>query len=116
MTRVKRGVTARKRHKKILKQAKGYYGARSKQYRTAKQAVIKANQYSYRDRKIKKRLQRKLWIIKINACVRQYGLSYNMFINKLKQYNININRKSLVELINNNLFDTIINKIIKTDV
>lgn len=99
MSRVKRGVTARKRHKKILHQAKGYYGARSKVFRTAKQAVIKANQYAYRDRKCKKRLMRQGWIIKINSAVRQYGLSYSDFISKIKKFNININRKMLSELI-----------------
>ncbi len=113
MTRVKRGVTARKRHKKVLKQAKGYYGARSRVYRVAKQAVIKANQYSYRDRKAKKRVFRRLWIIKINAAVREYGFSYSLFINKLKKNNITINRKNLVELIKNNLFKLFMDKIVK---
>lgn len=112
MTRVKRGVTARKRHKKILKQAKGYYGARSRVFRVAKQAVIKAHQYSYRDRKIKKRTFRQLWIIKINAAVREYGLSYSLFINKLKKNNININRKNLVNLIENNLFKIFMDKLV----
>lgn len=102
MSRVKRGVTARKRHKKILNQAKGYYGARSKVFRVAKQAVIKAKQYAYRDRKYKKRLMRQNWIIKINAAVRKYNISYSTFIFKMKNLNLNINRKLLSYLIDNN--------------
>jgi large subunit ribosomal protein L20 len=102
MSRVKRGVTARKRHKKILNKAKGYYGARSKVFRVAKQAVIKALQYSYRDRKCKKRLMRQNWIIKINAAVKQFGLSYNNFIYLMKKNNILINRKILSEIIDKN--------------
>ena len=112
MSRVKRGVTAKKRHKKILKQARGYYGARSKVFRVAKQAVIKSLQYSYRDRRVKKRNIRRLWIININAAVRQYGLSYNLFIYKMKKSNININRKMLYKLIDNEiLFKKLIDKI-----
>lgn len=115
MSRVKRGVTARKKHKKILHQAKGYYGARSKIFRSAKQAVIKAHQYSYRDRKCKKRLMRKEWIIKINAASRQCGLSYNNFIYKMKASNLSVNRKILSNLINYdfNSFKELVNKIIK---
>lgn len=113
MSRVKRGVTARKRHKKILQQAKGYYGARSKVFRVAKQAVIKSHQYSYRDRKVKKRLMRQSWIIKINAAARILGLSYGSFIFKLKENGININRKILSNIIDRdfNFFRTIFEKI-----
>ena len=85
MARVKRGVTARARHKKILKLAKGYYGARSRVYRVAKQAVIKAGQYAYRDRKQKKRQFRALWIVRINAAARMYGISYSRMINGLNK-------------------------------
>ena len=98
MSRVKRGVTAHKKHKKVLKQAKGYYGARSRTYRSAKQAVIKAGQYAYRDRKNKKRVLRRLWIVRINAAVREYGLSYSKLMNLLKKNNINIDRKILSDL------------------
>ncbi|MCV2499755.1 MAG: 50S ribosomal protein L20 [Candidatus Lightella neohaematopini] len=101
MTRVKRGVTAHQRHKKILKQTSGYYGARSRTYRSAFQAVIKANQYSYRDRRNKKRQFRKLWIIKINAASRLYGLTYSQLIYKLKKLSILINRKVITNLIIN---------------
>ncbi len=85
MARVKRGVIARARHKKILKQAKGYYGARSRVYRVAFQAVIKAGQYAYRDRRQRKRQFRQLWIARINAAARQNGISYSKFINGLKK-------------------------------
>ncbi len=98
MPRVKGGTTTRKRHKKWLKMAKGYYGARSKLYRTARNAVTKALQYSYRDRRVRKREFRKLWITRINAAVRPYGLSYSKFIYGLKKANISINRKNLSEL------------------
>lgn len=97
MSRVKRGVTARARHKKILQRAKGYYSARSRVYRVANQAVIKAGQYSYRDRRQKKRNFRKLWIIRINAAVRNYNISYNSFIYGLKKSSIIMNRKLLSE-------------------
>ncbi len=93
MPRVKRGVQARARHKKVLKQAKGYYGARSRVYRVAFQAVIKAGQYAYRDRRAKKRQFRQLWIARINAAARQNGLSYSRFINGLKKASIEIDRK-----------------------
>jgi len=92
MARVKRGVTARARHKKILKLAKGYYGARSRVYRVAKQAVIKAGQYAYRDRKQKKRQFRALWIVRINAAARMYGISYSRLINGLNKANVGIDR------------------------
>jgi large subunit ribosomal protein L20 len=98
MPRVKRGVTAHARHKKVLKEAKGYYGARSKVYRVAKQAVIKAGQYAYRDRRQKKRQFRALWIARINAAARENGLSYSRFINGLKQAGIDIDRKVLADI------------------
>ena len=98
MARVKRGVVAHKKHKKILKQAKGYYGARSRIFRVAKQAVIKAQQYAYRDRKQRKRQFRSLWIIRINALVREQGLSYSQFVHGLKQAGILVDRKMLSEL------------------
>lgn len=113
MTRVKRGVIAHARHKKILKQAKGYYGARSRVYRVATQAVTKAGQYQYRDRRQRKRQFRKLWIVRINAAVREYGLSYNSFIYGLKKSSILINRKILSDIaISDNLsFSKIIQKV-----
>ena len=98
MPRVKRGVTAHARHKKILDQAKGYYGARSKVFRVAKQAVIKAGQYAYRDRRQKKREFRALWIARINAGARENGLSYSRLINGLKLATIEIDRKVLADL------------------
>jgi large subunit ribosomal protein L20 len=99
MPRVKRGVTAHNRHKKILKQAKGYYGARSRVYRVAKQAVTKAGQYAYRDRKVRKRMFRGLWIQRINAAAREQGLSYSRMINGLKRQNIEIDRRVLADLV-----------------
>lgn len=98
MARVKRGVTAKKRHKKILKQAKGYYGARSRLFKTANQAVMKAGQYAYRDRKQRKRQFRGLWIVRINAGARECGLSYSRLIQGLKKAEIEIDRKILAEL------------------
>lgn len=98
MARVKRGVTAHRRHKKILKLAKGYYGARSRIYRVAKQAVIKAGQYAYRDRRQRKRTFRALWIARINAGAREHGMSYSVFMNGLKRANIEIDRKMLADL------------------
>jgi large subunit ribosomal protein L20 len=98
MARVKRGVTARARHKKILKLAKGYYGARSRVYRVAKQAVIKAGQYAYRDRKQKKRQFRALWIVRINAASRLFGISYSRLINGLNKANVKVDRKVLADL------------------
>ncbi|CAI8153811.1 50S ribosomal protein L20 [Pseudidiomarina mangrovi] len=98
MARVKRGVTARARHKKVLKLAKGYYGARSRVYRVAKQAVIKAGQYAYRDRRAKKRQFRQLWIVRINAAARQNGLSYSRFIDGLKKASVEIDRKILADI------------------
>ena len=98
MARVKRGVIARRRHKKILKQAKGYYGARSRVFRVAKQAVIKAQQYAYRDRRNRKRAFRALWISRINAGARANGLSYSRLIAGLKKANVEIDRKVLADL------------------
>jgi len=98
MARVKRGVTAKARHKKVLKQAKGYYGARRKVYRVAKQAVIKAGQYSYRDRRARKRQFRRLWIVRINAAARQFGLSYSRFMDGLNKAGVEVDRKVLADL------------------
>ncbi len=98
MARVKRGVIARRRHNKVLKRAKGYYGARRKVFRVAKQAVIKAGQYAYRDRKTKKREFRKLWIARINAAARANGLSYSRFMNGLKRANVDLDRKVLADI------------------
>ena len=98
MARVKRGVTARARHKKILAKAKGYYGARSRTYRVAKQAVIKAGQYAYRDRRQKKRQFRALWIVRINAAAREVGLTYSKLINGLNKASIQVDRKVLADL------------------
>ncbi|VAW87277.1 LSU ribosomal protein L20p [hydrothermal vent metagenome] len=98
MPRVKRGVTAHARHKKILKQAKGYRGRRKNVYRVAVQAVTKAGQYAYRDRRQRKRQFRALWIIRINAASRECGLSYSRLINGLKKAAIEIDRKVLADL------------------
>jgi len=98
MARVKRGVVARRRHRKVLSRAKGYYGARRKVFRVAKQAVIKAGQYAYRDRRQKKREFRRLWIQRINAAAREHGMSYSRFINGLKKAEIGVDRKMLAEL------------------
>jgi large subunit ribosomal protein L20 len=98
MARVKRGVTAGRRHKKILGKAKGYYNARRKVFRTAKQAVIKAGQYAYAGRRIKKRDYRALWIARINAACRAHDLPYSIFIAGLKKANIEVDRKILAEL------------------
>jgi large subunit ribosomal protein L20 len=113
MPRVKRGVTARARHKKMLKKAKGYQGARSRSYRVAKQAVIKAGQYAYIGRKLKKRQFRSLWITRINAAVRPYELSYSKFIDGLKKANIDIDRKILAEIaVNDKIgFEAIVNQV-----
>ena len=98
MARVKRGVIARKRHNKVMKKAKGYYGARRKVFRVAKQAVIKAGQYAYRDRRQRKRQFRALWIARINAAARENGLSYSRLINGLKKAEIEIDRKVLADI------------------
>ncbi len=98
MARVKRGVIAKARHKKILGKAKGYYGARRKTYKVAKQAVIKAGQYAYRDRRTRKREFRRLWIARINAAARINGLSYSRLIDGLNKAEIEIDRKVLADL------------------
>ena len=113
MARVKRGVEARRRHKKVLKQAKGYYGARSRTFRVAKQAVIKAGQYAYRDRKNKKRTMRGLWIQRINAGVREHGMSYSEFIGKVNAKGLKLNRKVLADLAMNHpeAFKAVVNSL-----
>ncbi len=98
MSRVKRGVQAHAKHKKVLKAAKGYYGARRKVYRVAKQAVIKAGQYAYRDRRVKKRQFRALWIQRINAAARMNGLSYSRMINGLNKAGVVVDRKMLADI------------------
>jgi len=98
MARVKRGVTARARHKKVLKKAKGYYGARSRVFRAAKQQVIKSGQYAYRDRRVKKREFRALWIQRINAAANELGLSYSRFIHGLSEAGIELDRKVLSDI------------------
>ena len=98
MARVKRSVTARARHKKVLKKAKGYYGARRKIYRVAKQAVIKAGQYAYRDRRQRKRQFRALWITRINAAARANGISYSRLMNGLRLADIAVDRKVLADI------------------
>ena len=98
MARVKRGVVAGRRHKKILKKAKGYFNARRKVFRTAKQAVIKAGQYAYRGRREKKREYRALWITRINAAARSHGISYSKLIGKLGKAKIELNRKMLADI------------------
>ncbi|MFZ9111300.1 MAG: 50S ribosomal protein L20 [Burkholderiaceae bacterium] len=98
MPRVKRGVTARARHKKILALAKGFRGRRNNVFRVAKQAVMRAGQYAYRDRRNRKRVFRALWITRINAACRQHELSYSRFINGLKKAGITMDRKLLADL------------------
>ena len=98
MPRVKRGVTARARHKKVLALAKGYRGRRKNVYRVAKQAIMKAGQYAYRDRRQRKRQFRQLWIVRINAAARENGLSYSKFMNGLKRAAIEIDRKVLADM------------------
>src|SRR5580700_7369133 len=98
MARVKRGVTARARHKKVLAKAKGYYGARSRVFRVAKQAVIKAAQYAFRDRRQRKREFRALWIVRINAAAHAHGMKYSVLMNGLKKASIAIDRKVLADI------------------
>ena len=98
MARVKRGVTAHAKHKKVLEQAKGFYGRRKNTIRTAKAAVDKAGQYAYRDRKVRKRNFRSLWIQRINAAVRPFGMTYSVFINGLSKSGITVDRKVLSDL------------------
>ena len=111
MARVKRGVTTRKRRKKLLKQSKGYFGAKGNLYRVAKQQVIKSGQYAYRDRKNRKREFRKLWIARINAAARQHDISYSRLMNGLKLAGIEMNRKMLSEIAINDekAFEQLIN-------
>lgn len=113
MARVKRGVTAKARHKKVIKKAKGYYGARRKVFRAAKQAVIKAGQYAYEGRKQRKRQFRSLWVIRINAAANEHGLSYSKFIFGLKRVRIEIDRKILADMAVNDkqAFTAIIEKV-----
>jgi len=98
MARVKRGVQSKRRHKKVLKQARGYRGNRSRTFKVANQAVNRAGQYAYRDRRQKKRVFRSLWVVRINAAARENGLSYSKFISGLKKANINLDRKTLADL------------------
>ena len=111
--RVKRGVARHAKHKKIIKAAKGYIGRRKSVFKLAKQAVIKAGRYSYRDRRVKKREFRSLWIIRLNAAVRELGMSYSAFIAKLAQKNITINRKILADIAKNSpeVFAKIVEKL-----
>jgi len=113
--RVKRGNVLRKRHKKILKLAKGFIGARSRIFKVANQAVMKALKYAYRDRRVLKRNMRSLWIVRINAAVREYGISYSKFMNLLKKADIQVNRKMLAELAANEpeAFKVIIDTVVK---
>lgn len=103
MARVKSGVTARAKHKKVLKKAKGYYGARSRVYRVANQAVTKAGQYAYRDRRQKKRQFRRLWIVRINAAARMFDMSYSRFMDGLNKADIEMDRKMLADLAVNDI-------------
>src|SRR5437660_1529557 len=98
MPRVKRGVTARARHKKVIDAAKGYRGRRNNVYRIAKQAVMRAGQYAYRDRRNKKRVFRALWIARINAATREHGMTYSVFMNGLKKASIELDRKVLADM------------------
>jgi len=113
MPRVKRGVTARARHKKVLSQAKGYRGRRKNVYRIAKQAVMKAGQYAYRDRRAKKREFRRLWIARINAASRALGVTYSRFMAGLKKAKIEVDRKVLADLAVNDpaAFGSIVDKV-----
>jgi large subunit ribosomal protein L20 len=113
MPRVKRGVTARARHKKILALAKGFRGRRKNVFRIAKQAVMKAGQYAYRDRRTRKRVFRQLWIARINAASRELGVTYSKFMAGLKKANIGIDRKMLAELAVNDpaAFGSIVDKV-----
>ncbi len=98
MPRVKRGVTSKARHKKVLKKAKGYYGARSRTIKAARQQVMKSGQYAYRDRRVKKREFRNLWTVRINAAANELGLSYSRFINGLKKAMVQLDRKVLADI------------------
>lgn len=111
--RVKRGTTRHAKHKKIIKLAKGYQGRRKSVFKLAKQAVIKAGQYSYRDRRVKKRTFRSLWIIRINAALSKFDIKYSEFINALAKKNIDIDRKILADLAKNEpaAFEAVVNKV-----
>ena len=98
MPRANSSIPRHRRHRKIVKQAKGYYGTRSRNFRTAKDAVIKAMRYSYRDRRQRKRQFRRLWIIRINAAARQQGMSYSQFMHALRDRNVELNRKILADM------------------
>ena len=113
MSRVKSGVVTKARHKKIIKSAKGFYGRRKNTFRVANQAVEKAGQYAYRDRKVRKRDFKSLWIQRINAGCRLHGLKYSQFINGLKKINLNLNRKVLSDLASNEpkVFNIIVDQI-----
>ena len=113
MTRIKRGVASRRRRKSVIKKAKGYLGARSKKYTAAKEALLKAGVYAYRDRRAKKRTFRRLWQIRLNAAIRKFGLSYSKFINALKLSKIEIDRKVLSDLAMNDpaVFEKIVEKV-----
>ena len=113
MPRAKGGFKTRRRRKKTLDQAKGYYGARSRLYRVATEAVDKALQYAYRDRKARKREFRSLWIIRINAALRALGMTYSQFMSKLKKENITINRKTLADIAYNDpvAFNQLVEKV-----
>ena len=113
MARTKRGVTSKAKHKKVFKAVKGQYGRRKNTIRIARQAMEKAMQYAYRDRRNKKRTFRALWIMRINAGARQYGMSYSQFIGKLKEKNIGLNRKVLADLAMNDpkAFEEIVKKV-----
>lgn len=113
MSRVKSGVVTKARHKKVLKKAKGFYGRRKNTFRVANQAVEKAGQYSYRDRKVKKRVFRSLWIQRINAGCRLHGLKYSSFIDGLKKINLGLNRKVIADLAANDpqVFKRIVDQI-----
>ena len=113
MPRVTKALAAKTKHKKVLKATKGHYGARSRLFKTAKQSNIKALQYAFRDRRNKKRTFRALWIMRINAGARQYGMSYSQFMGKLKEKNIGLNRKVLADLAMNDpkAFEEIVKKV-----
>lgn len=113
MVRVKGGMTTRRRHKKVLKMAKGYWMTRHKQFRKAKEAVLHAGEYAFAGRKLKKRDFRSLWIIRLNAAVRSFGLSYSLFINMLKKKKVGLDRKILAQIAveHPNVFKSIVEKV-----
>ena len=115
MSRIKRGTTASKRRKKVIKMAKGYKWRRKSNYRAAKEAVVKAGKYAYRDRKVKKRTFRRLWILRLNNAVRQYGVKYSQFIKLLKDKKIILDRKVLSQLAveNADIFEKLVKSIKK---